>query len=415
MKCILHISTRASVFAAILLLGCSRADNRAEKSSSPRAQAPAAASAARAQAPHAVHVAPELVETGRIRTAHVTRREPTGAVRLPAEVVASPEGAAEAGTLLAGRIARFEAREGDRVKRGQVLAWLDAPEAARAIADLVRARARTETQSRKVARLEGLVASEAATQIALDEARLELDLARADLAAARTLVASFGLNELAATGATHTRRDEKDAPVLSAQLPVRSPVDGTIVERTAALGAHVTPETHLFRLVSEGRVIVEARIADGSSVVLAPGNVAHVEARGGTRCNAHVLGALPQVDSTTRSRRVRLVPEDTCNGLVPGSQAEVQIEVSAPLRSDAGAEPVLVVPAAAIMEMKSAPIVFTKGHEPGAFHVRAIEPGLRIGDDRVVHAGVADGEEVVVEGAVLLKGELMRSELGGEE
>ena len=218
-------------------------------------------------------------------------------------------------------------------------------------------------------------------------------------------MASFGLNEPASTAG---------APVLSAQLPVRSPVDGTVVERTAALGAHVSPETHLFRLVSEGRVLVEARIADGSGVVLAPGSAAHVEPRGGARCSARVLGALPQVDTSTRSRRVRLMPEETCKGLVPGSQAEVEVEVPAPTRAAAGAEQVLVVPAAALMEMKSAVIVFVKGREPGAFDVRAVEPGLRIGDHRVVHAGVADGEEVVVEGAVLRKGELMRGELGGD-
>jgi cobalt-zinc-cadmium efflux system membrane fusion protein len=141
----------------------------------------------RATTARMVRVAPGLVESGRIRTVRATRRAPKGAVRLPAEIVASPEGAAETGTLLAGRIARFEFREGDRVKRGQVLAWVDAPEAARAVSDLIRARARTETQSRKVKRLEGLVASEAAAQVALDDARLELELARADLAAARTL------------------------------------------------------------------------------------------------------------------------------------------------------------------------------------------------------------------------------------
>ncbi len=396
MRCLLH----ASIVAVLSLAGCNRRDDAAVKASAGPAETAAA------PARRSVQVSPDLVAQGRIRTVRATRRPPTGAIRLPAEIVSSAEGAAEAGSLLAGRIARFEAREGDRVKSGQVLAWIDAPEAARAIADLVRARTRTETQARKVARLEGLVASEAATQIALDEAKLELELARADLAAARTLVASFGLAEPAPTAG---------APVLSARLPVRSPVDGTVVERTAALGAHVEPNTPIFRLVSEGRVLVEARVADGSSVVLAPGSLAHVEPRGGPRCTARVLGALPQVDAATRSRRVRLVPDDGCKGLVPGAQAEVEIEVPVTASSDAGVEQVLVVPAAALVELKSATIAFVKAREAGVFDVRAVEPGLRVGEDRVVLAGVDEGEEVVVEGTVLLKGELMRGELGGED
>ena len=131
-----------------------------------------------------LHVSVDLIDAGRIATARVTRKPPAGVVRLAADVVASPEGLAEAGSLVAGRLARFEAREGDLVKAGQVLAWLDAPEAARALADFMRARARSETAQKRVTRLEPLVKQEAATQLSLEDARLELDNARADLAAA---------------------------------------------------------------------------------------------------------------------------------------------------------------------------------------------------------------------------------------
>jgi membrane fusion protein, heavy metal efflux system len=406
--CRVHIFFRAAILTA-MLAGCSRHGPDGTTGGQGGATAAPPASSKRAPVTRGVHVAPELVAAGRIHTTRVVRRRPTGAVRLPADVVASPEGAAEAGTLLAGRVARFEFREGDHVKRGQVLAWLDAPEAARAVADLIRARTRTETQSRKVARLEGLIASEAATQVALDDARLELDLARADLAAARTFLGSLGLPEPGPTSGS-------GAPALLAQLPVRSPVDGIVVERNAPLGAHVTPETRLFRLLSEGRVLIEARIADGANVVLLPSHLAHVQPRGGgVRCAARVLGVLPQVDAPTRSRRVRLAPEGACAGLVPGAQADVEVEVAAPASPDGGVDDVLVVPARAVLDMKTAMVVFVKGREPGAFDVRPIEPGLRIGDDLVIGAGVTEGDEVVVDGAILLKGELMRSELGGEE
>src|SRR5690606_33031199 len=112
-----------------------------------------------------------------------------------------------------------------------------------------------------------------------------------------------------------------------------------------------------------------------------PGSLAHVEPRGGPRCTARVLGALPQVDAATRSRRVRLVPDDGCKGLVPGAQAEVEIEVPVTASSDAGVEQVLVVPAAALVELKSATIAFVKAREAGVFDVRAVEPGLRVGED----------------------------------
>lgn len=389
----------AALLVTATLTGCGRRDAPPSKEGSlPDAGTPEAASLSA----RGVRVDPRLVDEGRLRIVAVSRRTPTGLVRLPADVVASAEGAAEAGALLPGRIARFELREGDRVKRGQVLAWLDAPEAARGVADLVRARSRTETQTRKVARLEGLVASEAAAHAALDEARLELELARADLAAARTIVTSLGLAEppsISGTGAL---------PAITAQLPVRSPVDGIVVERSVPLGGHVTPDTHLFRIVSEGRVLVDARLADGAGIPHA-GALAHVKSRGGTACKARVLGVLPQVDPATRSRKLRLAPDGSCGGLVGGAQAEVEIEVGA------GSGEVFTIPLTALIELKGSTIVFVSKATKGSFEVRAVEPGARIGEDVVITAGLHEADRVVSEGGVLLKGELMRSELGGED
>ena len=387
--CILH-----ACITLLLVPACSRRDHAEPP--------PPAASAAPAPAARGVRVDPRLVDEGRVRTVPVVRKKPTGIVRLPADIVASAEGAAEAGSLLPGRVARFEIREGDRVKRGQVLAWIDSPEAARAVADLVRARSRSETTARKVTRLEGLVASEAAAQAALDEARLERDLARADLAAARTVLTNLGLPEPPATSG------EGAVPPIAAQLPVRSPVDGTVVERGAPLGAYVTPDTHLFRIVFEGNVLVDARLPDGADVPPA-GTAASVKPRGAAdRCPARVLGVLPQVDPSTRSRKVRLAPEGTCKGLVGGAQADVEIEMGA-----AGGE-ALVVPAAALVDLKTATVAFAATPAKGTFEVRPVEPGVHIGDEVVIRAGLQEGDQVVVEGSVLLKGELIRGELGGE-
>ena len=64
-----------------------------------------------------LRLAPELLASGRVRTAPVAEEPARGVIRASAEVVASAEGAAEAGSLIAGRLATFEAREGDRRPR----------------------------------------------------------------------------------------------------------------------------------------------------------------------------------------------------------------------------------------------------------------------------------------------------------
>ncbi|MFO0667339.1 MAG: efflux RND transporter periplasmic adaptor subunit [Polyangiaceae bacterium] len=378
------------VLITVFLLACTSKSHE-----SPAPQPPAKQGTARG-----IHVAPELLASGRIRTAPVVRKDPSGNVRLAADVVAGADGTAEAGTLLPGRVSRFEAVEGDTVKRGQVLAWLEAPEAARDVADLIRARTRTDTLGRKVARLEGLRTAEAVTQLALEEARLELDLARADLNAARTLCASLGIPEPSGAGAPTAVR-----------LPVRSPVDGVIVERSSALGAHVAPDARIFRIMSAKHVVIEARVPDGLPLAFAPNVPARVFVRETSTCTAQVLGLLPLVDQATRTQKVRLTPSDACSGLLPGSQVEVEVTVAG-VPNDARP---LVVPTASVVDIKTAKFVFTKAPKDGSFELRAIEPGMQLGSDLVVTTGVAEGEDVVVDGMVLLKGELLRAELEGEQ
>ncbi len=350
-----------------------------------------------------LHVDPSLLDAGRLRTALVERREPTGSIRLPADVVASAEGLAEAGTLVAARVARFEAREGDRVKRGDVLAWLDSPDAAHAIADVVRARARTDATAKKLSRLESLVKAEATSALAVDEARLELDIARADLVAARTVIASLGVEEPALGS----------APRVAAQMPVRSPVDGVIVERGATLGGHVGPETKLFRLITEGRILVHARIADGSPLLPDAGVSVEVTPKGGgSPCLGRVLAVLPEVDSSTRSRTVRIAPDRACAGLFVGGQAEVAVPIASAKGGPSGG--MLVIPSVATVEIRGAPFAFVAHATLGSFDARPLELGPRIGEFVAVRAGLREGEPIVVDGAILLKGELIRSELGGE-
>ena len=382
----------------VVALGCER------RATSEVVAGDASVAAAPGAAPqtHVVRVDPALLDAGRIRLGVVVRRAAVGSMRLPADVVASVEGAAEAGTLVTGRVARFTVKEGDRVERGQVLAWLDAPEAAKAVADVVRARARVEAQAKKVARLEALVSAEATSALAVDEARLELSTARADLAAARTVAQSLGASEPPSNA---------EAPAIGAQVPVRSPASGIVAERAAVLGAHVTPESKLFRIVTEGRVLVDARLADGAQAAPTPGASATVQARGGKPCPGRVLAMLPEVDPATRTRKVRVEPDPSCSGLVAGAQAEVTLVSGG---RDAGrAEPeVVVVPAAAVVEVRSASFAFVPVR--GGYEARPVDVGVHIGDDLVVRAGLEAGEQVVVEGAVLLKGELIRGELGGE-
>ena len=353
--------------------------------------------------PPDVSIDPSLVTAGRVVLAPALRRHLRGDLRIPAEIAPSESGAADVGALIAGRVASIDVREGDAVKRGQVLAWVDSPEAARVAADVIRSRARVLGASRKLDRQLGLEQDRATSPAAVDEARMELATAEADVAAARTLLASLGIPEPPppAQGA------------LAARVPVRSPIDGVVVERSATLGAPVSPEKSLFRVLARDHVVVDARWTDATTTPPPKDAEVKLLPRGGSGdagapCTGKVTTTVGLVDERTRARRVRIVPDGPCALLVPGAYVDAMFTSSS---LGIASEPVLALPKNAVVEVRGAPTVFVAAKKPGAFTAHVVRVSRTTTEDVAIESGLAEGDQVVVEGAVLLKGELLRAEL----
>ena len=348
-----------------------------------------------------VRADPELCTSGRIVVVPAARRPMRGDLRMPAEVVPSDSAAADVGALVGGRLGTIAVREGDSVKRGQTLGYVDSPEAGRVAADVIRARARVIAASRKLDRQLALEKDRATSLAAVDEVRTELAIAEADAAAARTLLSSLGIPE----------PPQPAQGVLAARVPVRTPIDGVVVARLAPLGAPVSPEKTLFRVLASDLVVVEARWTDATMPPPATGTAVKLLAHGGdgrAACPARVLATIAAVDEKTRARRVRITPDGPCSMLVPGAYVDVSLTSAALAQS---AAPVLAVPKEAVTDVRGAPTVFVSRAEKGTFSAHVVRTGRSTTEDIEIEDGLTEGDLIVVAGAVLLKGELLRSEL----
>lgn len=341
-----------------------------------------------------VKVAPALLASKRVQTAHVEKRPLRGDVRLPGEVVADEAGEGDATTLVAGRVASLEVLDGQQVKQGQILAWIDAPEAARAAAAWLRARGMSEQSGRLLARQLELQSENATSKNAVDEARANDAAAKAEWIAARSLLRSYGAPE------------PDGESVATIRVPVRAPIDGVIAQRHTAVGSPVVPERSLFRVISPKRVYVAAKIPETMASLTKAGDRAHVFPRdleSGEPCVATVVSVFGVVEAD-RQVRVRLAPVVPCAGLSAGRYADVAFAASP---NDV---PVLAVPKEAVVDVKGASVVFVARGD-GTFEVRPVRVGASTGSELAVEDGVAAGEAIAVAGAVLLKGELLRAEL----
>lgn len=350
--------------------------------------------------PKVLRLDPSLFVSERVKSVAVEKRLPASELKLPGEVRASLN-AAEVGALVSGRVASILAVEGAPVERGQVLAWLDAPEVARATADLLRAQARSSAAEKRLARQLELDAKQATSGDALDMARADAAVARADAAAARTLLRSLGGSLPSAA--------EAAAETVSSRIALRAPVSGVVVRRDAVIGGAVSPERTLFWLNGDATPVVLAHVPEGT---LAPleGERAHLQARGSARrCEATVRGKLGVVDAATRSVAIRLEADPGCAELAPGGYVDVSI-----VRTTGTGTPALVVPREAVVDVHDVSVAFVTGAVPNEVEARPVRVSDRAGPELVIESGLKEGEQVVRQGALLLKGELLRAELSGE-
>ena len=131
-------------------------------------------------------------------------------------------------------------------------------------------------------------------------------------------------------------------------------------------------------------------------------------------CDLVVTSSFGIIDEATRTVPILLRPEGPCAFLLPGAYVDAILRAEPRIAGTEGENRGVVVPAEAVVDLRGVPTIFVALAEPGSFQPRRVRTGVTEGGLIRIEAGVEAGERVVVAGAVLLKGEVMRADLGGE-
>lgn len=344
-----------------------------------------------------VHVPKEMLRDLRVTTAKVEARPGGESVTTLGELTFSEDAYAEVSTPVSARVASVAVTTGQAVKQGQRLAELQSPELGRARADLQAAQARA-TAARQAADRKRTLADERIV------ARKDAQAAEADAASAEAEVAAAKA-ALTALGAGNAGGDGASGFVLKA------PIDGTVVERTARLGQMADPSQPLFRIGDLSSLWLIVHAFERDAVRLKPGAEARVTlaAFPGQEFAAKVGHVGQQVDPRSRTIPVRLELDNGKGLLRPGMSASASIPLGEP-----GAT-LTAVPAPALQRLENGWVVFLPTPEAGVFEQREVGRGRSLGTQVEVLSGLKVGDEVVVEGAFLLKAEVEKSRGGGDE
>jgi cobalt-zinc-cadmium efflux system membrane fusion protein len=347
-----------------------------------------------------------------IATDMVKRLTRSDRVEAPGILALDEKRTARLGSMVEGMVIKAYAEVGDRVQAGQVLAEMHSHVVHDAWADYRKAvaeRRRRETEQtfarQNEERARRLLAEKAISQQELRRAEADrvaadelLDMAKTEVRRAEEALEHYGVTNA-----------EDPSGESGEYIPVRSPLQGVVLEKTITQGTAVTVGTALFVVANLAELWAVAEIDERQIPLVKAGRPTElrVAAYPGETFAGRITFVSDMVNPKTRRVTVR------CQ--VPNPDGRLKPEMYAALTLSSGdPHEVLAVPSGAIQEIEGKPFVFVKT-KAGAFERRDVALGHEAEGWVDVRSGVAEGEEVATTGSFLLKSELLKGSLAEGE
>jgi RND family efflux transporter MFP subunit len=294
---------------------------------------------------------------------------------------------------ITGRVQRVYVNVGDFVKRGELIAELE---------DL-------ELQQ-QVRRAE---ATQAVVKATFEQRQAELTNAKADLERARQLMNDGLISrqefEAKQTGyrvvqaqvqLTQAQGEQalaelNELKIRLEQLKVHAPINGQVAQRYVDVGALVTPQTPVARIVNLSTMVTMANVPEREVAKLRVGNraIVRVDAFGDHEFSGFVARVSPVLDAATRTALVEVE--------IPNPANDLKAEMFARVTLDLGTmRDAVLIPRQALIYRGQQPGVFIlEGDRP---RFREIEPGIVQGVEVEVRANLSPGTTIVTRGATML-------------
>jgi cobalt-zinc-cadmium efflux system membrane fusion protein len=375
-------TTAAALLAVAVLAGCG------EKPSAP---------AAAPRDPLAISAHAEL--SARLRTGTPVMAEVRETLRVPGRVEADETRLARVGAPVPGRITDLQAREGDVVRRGQVLAVLSSTELSSAQLGFLKAVSQRGLATRAAVRAQQLLDADVIGTAELQRRQAELAQAEAEVNAARDQLKVLGMSTAALESLATSR-------TIHSTTQIVTPVAGTIIDRKVTEGQVVQPADGVFLVADLSNLWVIADVPEQIAGAVRVGESVEVElAALPGRTLAGQLGYVaPTVSPETRTVRARMD--------LPNPQREFRPNMLASMLIRGVPQWRLTVPAEAVVREENRDLVFVRTGD-NAYRLQPVQLGAEYEGRRVVLSGLRETETIVVDGAFHLNNERKRRELSG--
>jgi RND family efflux transporter MFP subunit len=292
---------------------------------------------------------------------------------------------------------------GDRVRAGEVLAEIEAPEIdqqikqARAAIDqansnvqeaeaaLRQGEANADLAKLNASRYANLLAKGVVSKQENDNYQAQFQAQQANVQALEKAVAAARSNAAAAEANLARLRE------LQGYQMVRAPFDGVITLRNIDSGALVNEgNTLLFRIAQTEKLRIYVNVPQGDAESIRRGQTAVLTIPNlpGRKFTAAVARTANALDPSTRTLLVDLEVPNRSGALLPGMYAQVDLSIPRP-------NPPLLIPSDTLVVRSDGPQVAVVDAD-GTVHFARVQLGRDFGDSLEVLAGLKEGQRLVV-------------------
>ncbi len=188
-----------------------------------------------------------------------------------------------------------------------------------------------------------------------------------------------------------------------AWYPIRSPFEGTIIEKHIVLGEMVGQESLVFVIADLSSVWIDLQVYPKDLKHITTGQEVVISADSEIPDTSGIISYVgPVVGAESRTASARVVLENKSGILRPGLFVNAKVSASKKHAK-------VVIPQGAIQSLEGRKCVFVKDEH--GFEPALIEIGLENTDHAEILSGLTAGQEYVIEGAFALKSKIVTSTL----
>jgi len=319
-----------------------------------------------------VHLSEEQMKALGIRLYRVSYKPVSETLKVPAEVKENPLLSYEVYSPLEGIVRKLYVKEGDKVKKGQILAEIFSPSLAELLGELRKSEVYFKTAKEKYEKYKKLYEQKVIKFIDFFNVKIEYERAKREYQILSEKLKAYGSTK-------------------GYNLVITSPGDGFVVSQHVVVGDSVDIEKKLFSIHSHEVLWVYGFVPPQKSLRIKEGTRGIVLVNGReVPCRIDYVGH--EVDEKTRRVKVRCVAKNPEHLLKPNLFVDLIILT--------GKEKGIVIPKSAVQEIEGKKVVFK--YEKGAFHPKEIEV-LKEVDGLLIVEGLEEGEVIASTGTLFLK------------